>query len=298
MSIRSRLIQASLAVIMVAAASPSHAVQFPNTSDRGAPARGPSLGTRGEICLDPTNRPSLTSLLPHNAIATAFGANTDIPMSLWFYIPDNEAAGAELTIVNELGDTTYQQTVELPSTSGTIQLKLPQYQADGVTPTFESGSLYYWDFALICDPNDRGDDVLLGGGIQRIDASTEFLAQLDAVADDLLAQAELYATAGAWQETITLAASLRTQNPDAWSELLSSVDLDALADKPIVGPTLGPTLGSTAGQQSTEPTAEPTTEQTTGQPEPVADTPTSSQGPTAMPNRSGDLQRLLEGINP
>ena len=270
MSIRSRLIQALLAALMVTAASPSYAVQFPNTSDRGAPARGPSLGTRGEICLDPTNRPSLTSLLPHNAIATAFGANTDIPMSLWFYIPETGAADAELTIFNELGDTTFQTTIELPSTPGTIQVKLPQYQADGVTPTFESGNLYYWDFALICDPNDRSDDVLLGGRIQRIDASSDFLTQLDAVADDPLAQAELYATAGAWQETITLAASLRSQNPDAWTELLSSVDLDSVADQPIVGQTVG---------------------QVPGQPAPTGST-------TAMPNSSGDLQRLLEGINP
>ena len=270
MSIRSRLIQASLAALMVTAASPSYAVQFPNTSDRGAPARGPSLGTRGEICLDPTNQPSLTSLLPHNAIATAFGANTDIPMSLWFYIPDTGAAAAELTIVNELGDTTFQKTIELPSTPGTIQVMLPQYQTDGATPTFESGSLYYWDFALICDPNDRSDDVLLGGGIQRIDASPDFLTQLDAVADDPLAQAELYATAGAWQETITLAASLRSQNPDAWTELLSSVDLDSVADQPIVGQTVGQVPGQTAPTGST----------------------------TAMPNSSGDLQRLLEGINP
>ena len=278
MSIRSRLIQALLAALMVTAASPSYAVQFPNTSDRGAPARGPSLGTRGEICLDPTNRPSLTSLLPHNEIATAFGANTDIPMSLWFYIPETGAADAELTVFNELGDTTFQTTIELPSTPGTIQVKLPQYQADGVTPTFESGNLYYWDFALICDPNDRSDDVLLGGGIQRIDASSDFLTQLDAVADDPLAQAELYATAGAWQETITLAASLRSQNPDAWAELLTSVDLDFLANQPIIGQPVGQTPGQTAEQ--TDPTESPT------------------GSPTSMPNGSGDLQRLLEGINP
>ena len=131
---------------------------------------------------------------------------------------------------------------------------------------------------MICDPNDRSDDVLLGGGIQRIDASSDFLTQLDAVADDPLAQAELYATAGAWQETITLAASLRSQNPDAWAELLTSVDLDFLANQPIIGQPVGQTPGQTAEQ--TDPTESPT------------------GSPTSMPNGSGDLQRLLEGINP
>ena len=265
MSIRSRLTQASLAILMVAVAGPSYAVQFPNTSDRGAPARGPSLGTRGEICLDVDQRPSLTSLLPHNAIATAFGADADIPMSLWFYIPETGAAGAELIVVNELGEEIYQQTVELPSEPGTIQVMLPTYEADGETPTFTSGSLYYWDFALICDPSDRTDDILLGGGIQRLDASPDFLAQLEAVDDDPLAQAALYAQQGAWQETIALAASVRSEYPDAWNELLLSVDLDAVADQPIIG-------------------------------QPSLSTPAAAT-PNATPNSSSSLQRLLEGID-
>ncbi|MBX2862133.1 MAG: DUF928 domain-containing protein [Leptolyngbyaceae cyanobacterium MAG.088] len=274
MSIRSHFIPASLAILMAAIAGPSYALEFPQTRDRGAPARGPSLATRGEICLDPQNRPSLTSLLPHNAIATAFGNDTDIPMALWFYVPETSATSAELTIVSELGDELYQRTIALPDTPGTIQIDLPRHQVDGVTPAFESGQLYFWDFALICDPDDRGDDILLGGGIQRLDASPDFLAQLDGVADDPLAQAELYASAGVWQETIALAANLRPQNPKAWTELLSSVDLAAIAEKPIVG-------------QSRSLVDIPT---------PV---PTAPNANATTPNDddSGNLQRLLEGIN-
>ena len=264
---RSRFIQTSLAVLMMAAAGPGYALEFPQTRDRGAPARGPALATRGEVCLDPEVQPSLTSLLPHNAIATAFGADADIPLSLWFYVPETGATSAELTVVDELGDEIYQHTIELPDTPGTIQMKLPRYQADGATPMFASGSLYYWDFALICDPRDRGDDVLLGGGIQRLDASPDFLAALDAVAGDALAQAELYASAGAWQETIALAATLLPQRPDAWTQLLGSVDLDTVATQPLLGQD---------GAEANVPAA-----------------------PMAMPNEEGgrgDLQRLLEGI--
>ncbi|ESA36161.1 duf928-containing protein [Leptolyngbya sp. Heron Island J] len=266
MSIPLRCIPAALATLIVVGAGPSYALEFPQTRDRGAPARGPSMATRGEICLDPQNRPSLTSLLPHNAIATAFGADTNIPMALWFYIPETVAAGAELTIVNELGDEIFQQAIALPETPGTLPIDLPRYQADGVTPTFASGSLYYWDFALICDPDDRGDDVLLGGGIQRLDASPDFLAELNAVANDPLAQAELYAAAGAWQETIALAASIRSQNPTAWAELLTSVDLDSVAAQPILG------QDDLAGE-------------------------VPARTPTATPNHSSDLQQLLDGIN-
>ena len=263
MSIRSRLIQACLATVMVTAAGPSYGVQFPNTSDRGAPARGPSLGTRGEICLDPQQQPSLTSLLPHNAIATAFGADADVPLSLWFYIPETGAAGAELLIINERGDEIHQEPVPLPENPGIIQVMLPQYQADGVTPMFTSGSLYYWDFALICDANDRADDVLIGGGIQRIDAAPAFLRQLEAVGDNPLAQAELYAAQGAWQETLALVAKVRNEHPDAWAELLASVDLGAIAQQPVVGAN-----------------------------DNITSTPTSpaSTSPSA-------LQRLLEGID-
>ena len=144
---------------------------------------------------------------------------------------------------------------------------LPTYEAGGETPACTSGSLYYWDFALICDPSDRTDDILLGGGIQRLDASPDFLAQLEAVDDDPLAQAALYAQQGAWQETIALAASVRPQNPAAWAELLTSVDLASVAEKPIVG----------------EPSS--------------AVAPISSdETPAAMPN-GGSLERLQEGIN-
>ncbi|MEO0867955.1 MAG: DUF928 domain-containing protein, partial [Cyanobacteria bacterium J06642_11] len=146
MSIYSRLIQASFVVLM--AAGPSYALEFPQTRDRGAPARGPALATRGEICLNPQIKPSLTSILPHNAIATAFGTDDDIPMSLWFYIPETGARDAELTVVDESGEEVYQHTVNLSDTPGTIQVQLPRYQSDGETPTFTSGNLYYWDFAL------------------------------------------------------------------------------------------------------------------------------------------------------
>ncbi|MEM1242384.1 MAG: DUF928 domain-containing protein [Cyanobacteria bacterium P01_H01_bin.26] len=278
MSIQSRCIQALLTAVMVAAAGPSYAVQFPDTSDVGAPARGPSLGTRGELCLDPEHRPSLTSLLPHNAIATAFGADPDIPLSLWFYIPETIVTSAELTVIDELGNEIHQQLIELPATPGTIQAVLPRYQADGVTPLFTAGSLYYWDFALICDPADRGDDVVLAGGIQRLDASPDFLARLESTAGDRLAQAGLYAEAGAWQETIALVATMRSQRPDTWSELLTSVGLASVAEKPIV---------RQAGPVPATPNAVPSGSGGESGGEPGALTSDSQI----------NLQRLLEGIN-
>ena len=267
MFIRSRFIQAALATLMVVAAGPSYAVEFPQTSDVGAPARTPSFGTRGEICLDPRIQPSLTSLLPQNAIATAFGTDTDIPLSLWFYIPQTGAESVELTIVDSVGNEVYQRALDLPDTPGTIQITLPTYQDDGVTPVFASGDLYYWDFALVCDPSDRSDDVLLGGGIQRIDASADFLAQLEATNGNHIAQAELYAQAGAWQETITLAANMRSQNPDTWTELLLSVGLDLVVAEPIIG--------------QSESTAEDSA------------APQASSGE----NTETNLRQLLEGIN-
>lgn len=270
MSIRLRFIQATLAALMVVAAGPSYAVEFPKTSDVGAPARTPSFGTRGEICLDPRIQPSLTSLLPQNAIATAFGTDADIPLSLWFYVPQTGAESVELTVFDSLGNEVYQKALDVPDNPGTIQITLPTYQDDGITPMFASGDLYYWDFALVCDPSDRSDDVLLDGGIQRLDASSDFLAQLEAATGDRLAQAELYAQAGAWQETITLAANMRPQNPETWTELLLSVGLDLVVAEPIVGQS----------ESITEPSVTPAA-------------PQASSGE----NAETGLQQLLEGIN-
>lgn len=231
MAIGPRFILTSLAALLTVAATPSYGLEFPTTSDRGAPSRGPALATRGDICLDPKLKPSLTSLVPQNAIATSLGTDPTIPLALWFYIPETRATAAELVVFNEFGEDLYDHIVSLDpqslaETGGVISIALPTQEN---ALTFTDDQPHYWEFSLICDPQDRNEDVIVGGALQQLAPDPALLSQLAAVdADDLLGQAELYAAAGAWQETIALAAALRPQSPEVWNQLLVSVGLETI----------------------------------------------------------------------
>lgn len=222
-----------LALLSSSLALPAYSLGFPTTSDRGAPPRTVGAGTRGEVCLDLTQQPNLTALLPHNSLATTFAADPEIDSALFFYVPETAAESAELVIVDADGEEVYKQLVTLPEMAGVVQVTLPKQDESGES-LFASDSLYYWDFAIVCDAEDRLSDVLIGGGLQRADADEDLLDALDEAEGDPLAQADLYAAQGAWQETIVLAAQMRSQNAQPWRDLLESVDLEAVADAPLV----------------------------------------------------------------
>lgn len=207
----------------------TRALEFPETSDRGAPSRTAGGATRGETCISPSVQPNLTALLPNNSLATTYAVNGNLPTSLFFYVPDSPIREAELYVVDSLGEEVYSKTLTLPAAAGIVQVTIPQ-GAD----LFEADQLYYWDFAIVCDAEDPESNVLVGGGIQRAEASDELLAALTAAGDDPLAQAQVYAEAGAWQEALALAAQLRNENPQPWTDLLESVALDAVVDAPLL----------------------------------------------------------------
>jgi len=207
----------------------TRAIEFPETSDRGAPSRTAGGATRGSTCIDATVQPNLTSLLPNNSLATTYGADADLPTSLFFYVPESPSRQGELFIVNSTGEEVYSKTVPLPDEAGIIQVEI----ADGAT-LFEAEELYYWDFSIVCDVEDPDSNVVVGGGIQRADASAELLAALAAAGEDPLAQAQVYADARAWQETLALVAQIRDDNSQPWDDLLESVGLEAVADAPLL----------------------------------------------------------------
>ncbi|MEL6248866.1 MAG: DUF928 domain-containing protein [Cyanobacteria bacterium J06627_15] len=224
-----RLAALPIALLAASVAWPAHSLQFPRTSDRGAPPRSAGAGTRGESCIDVAEQPNLTALLPNNSLATTYAADDTLPSSLFFYIPETAATQAELVVVDSVGEEVYTKTMTLPDETGIVQVTIP----DGAE-LFTAGELYYWDFSIICDIEDPEDNVLVGGGIQRADADENLLSNLESADGDLLVQAEIYAAAGAWQESLALAAQMRDTDTAPWEEILTSVGLEAVIDAPIL----------------------------------------------------------------
>lgn len=124
----------------------------------------------------------------------------------------------------------------LPTTgkAGVISLSLPSQQA---TPLALNQD-YRWYFSLICEPQNRANDIVVEGLIRRVELEPTLARQLNTLAP--LEQVELYQRANLWYEALLILARLRHSPDDTlaattkWAELLESVALSNIAQEPIV----------------------------------------------------------------
>jgi hypothetical protein len=163
-------------------------------------------------------------------VGTTVSANP----TLFWYVPETEAKFAQLVVYDnpDKKNEIYQTTLALNGTPGVVKLSLP------ATVALEPGKEYRWHFGLICNREDRSQDKFVEGVIERTELSSEQKTKL-AQATEPLKQAEVYAGATVWQETLTILAQLRHDRPndsditEAWEELLKSVQLKDIATQPL-----------------------------------------------------------------
>ena len=224
------LLSFSLAASQLRAQSIKVSVIFPPTEPRGAPPTTVGGGQRrgGRTgCFN--NNPPLMALTPTNNIVTTVSANP----ALFWYVPKTEAKSAEFVLFDSELNELYETTVAVKGTPGIVKLSLPESVA------LETGKEYKWKFSLICDKENSVYTQFVTGLIERTELNLEEQTKL-AAATEPLKQAEVYAEAAIWQETLSLLAQLRYERPNdlkvnnAWKELLTSVKLDAIATQPLV----------------------------------------------------------------
>jgi hypothetical protein len=168
-------------------------------------------------------------LSPKNNVITTVSAQP----TLFWYIPKTQAKSAKFVVYDNQGQLFYQTTVALQGIPGVVKLSLPK------TLGLKIGQEYDW--ALMLDHNSEIEEPnsSVGGTIKRTVLTSTQKAQL-AAARQPLKQAEVYAKAGIWQETISILAQLRHDRPSdrnintAWEELLESVELKEIAKAPLV----------------------------------------------------------------
>lgn len=204
-------------------------VSFPPTDNVGAPKRTGGGGTRdlSKSCI-PGNT-SLTVLAPINNLVTTLSTNP----TLFWYVPQTTAKFAQLLIDDEQGNDIYQATLTLEGTPGVVKVSLPS------SISLETDKNYRSVFALVCNPEDRFQDVWAEGWLKRTQLNLQQKTQL-AEAKEPLQQIEVYTQAKVWQEPLTLLAQLHQDRPqdstitEAWQKLLDSVGLEAIATAPMV----------------------------------------------------------------
>lgn len=196
-------------------------VGFPPVQDRGAPARTAGGGVRGgDACVVPGEKP-LTALMPTNNV----GTTVDPKPTLFVYVPQTNVKAAELSITDKEGNQVVRE-VELTGKAGVIEVSMPE------DASLEEGKEYHWQFAIVCNADERSGDIYVEGLIERTELSPELTKKLDGAAP--LEKAQLLAENQIWLDTLKILAQLRSSKPAEWEGLLKSVDLDALATAPFV----------------------------------------------------------------
>ena len=202
---------------------------FPNPPTTPVPNgnRTPGGSLSGDQAVCPPRSQQLTAITP----ISAQGKTLSEHPTFWFYIPytSAEVQEGEFSILTQNEDERIYKTLfQLPDQPGFVSITLPMDEASSL----EEGQYYHWYLNLSCASTvEAQTDLNIDGWVQRVASTSEAEAQgalpdiwYDVV-DDLAAQLQTMSSNGVELE-------------QAWVELLESVELDALAQEPVIGPVM------------------------------------------------------------
>ncbi|MFZ9737832.1 MAG: DUF928 domain-containing protein [Prochlorotrichaceae cyanobacterium] len=198
--------------------------------DRGLPGRRRGGGSRNPLsqCLQ-AGDPGFTALLPVSNIGLTIA---EYPQIFWF-IPQHQAPLVEVSLYSTNADFQDQDLVFLSQfattgQAGIGQLKAPE--AASLKPLAE-GETYHWYLSLICDPNDRAEDITVSGWIERVPVPTNLAAELEIRQG--IDRYRALAQAGLWFDALDTLATLRCTQPEnaeaiegVWQSLLAQEQVD------------------------------------------------------------------------
>lgn len=170
----------------------------------------------------------LTALIPVNEVGLTVA---EYP-TLLFYVPQT-LTQAEFVLLEENDDIFYKRNFTVTGPPGIISLSLPTEESP-----LEVGKNYHWYFSIIQNPQDRSKDLVVEGWIKRVEPSPMLVSELEQAAPQT--RPAIYAASGIWHETLTSLADLRRSRckdltlAADWTELLKSVELDEIAQEPLV----------------------------------------------------------------
>lgn len=202
-----------------------------NTSQRqGLPLRRVGGGTRGGGCYQ--QNPTLTALVPESGIGKTISATP----KLFFYVPKNRQATEVELVLRDSSDRLIYQTSTTSDQAGVITFQVPDTQATKL----QTGETYRWYVSMICNPQNRSQDLVVQGWIERVEMSEALATQLDLA--NPIEVVDLYQKADIWYDALAAAVEFMSeaktdQNDAPWLNLLASVGLESLSKISIIQPT-------------------------------------------------------------
>ncbi|MGV0029333.1 DUF928 domain-containing protein [Phormidesmis priestleyi] len=212
---------------------------FSRSSSAPAAGRRRGAAIRSGTCQ--AMNPPLTALIPlYQTAGGSFLVSTttgEYP-TLWFYLPYAITPDRPAELRREDPDPTdpnyvQQQTVLrlTDAPAGVIGVRLPATEAP-----LEIDRSYNWTFVVLCDRQDASTNQFVSGAIVRLAAQSNLMQQIRQTGQ----QSRFYTQAGFWEDAITTLADLKRRSPNdsqlavEWTNLLKTVDLEAIATKPVV----------------------------------------------------------------
>ncbi|MBD2462074.1 DUF928 domain-containing protein [Oscillatoria sp. FACHB-1407] len=164
-----------------------------------------------------------------------YGRTISAAPKLFIYVPPTQGMKAELNLISPDYQLILTKEFTLPQGEGIIVVDLEMPDRNSA---LQLGALYEWNFVIPIDPVDPSGDVSLYGWVERIEPGSELSSVL---AHSTTGDRPLHlAAAGVWYDTLTSLHTLRQLNPDnphytaQWQQLLESVDLEYLANQPVI----------------------------------------------------------------
>lgn len=210
--------------------------KLPNS---GAPRGRRSAGTRDSSCPTMDVGNGVTALVPEPEPESAFGLTSSDRPTFWFYLPfapkPQATEEVEFVLVDtETEEDIYQTTLTLQGTPGIIGIPLPADRS-----ALAVGRQYRWTLSYICQPENRREDIAIDGVVERVVLDPTVSNQLQTAKSDR-DRLSIYAANGLWYDALTTLARLYQSQPQDknlkadWFDLLKSVGLENLTQKPIV----------------------------------------------------------------
>lgn len=214
----------------------------PPPSDLGEPGGRSEAASRGcgineeltgePIPSDEVGLTALASIVNTGEFDAVWGLTTADRPTFWFYVPQSLMSGTGKFIIDdETAQWTYPVTLEASAQSGgqsgIVQISLPES-----APPLALDTDYHWYFNIYCQPGQPPRFV--HGWIRRVDVDPTLEAELAQASP--AQQVELYAEHGIWYDALAIAADLYSANSthSTWVDLLQSVGLEAVAEKPLI----------------------------------------------------------------
>ncbi len=152
---------------------------------------------------------------------------------IYVYLPVSTAEQAVFSLKDEAGNLVYQTTLSVAGNAGVQAISLPM-----TAPALKVGKNYQWLLALKLDGKLTPSTPYVDGWIQRVQPSADLAAALQR--GTAIDQAKALGQAGVWYDCLATLAVLRKTQPNSdtlnqhWSELLSSVGLEAIKKAPVL----------------------------------------------------------------